>query len=383
MRPHFDLDPSLIYLNAGTHSIIPRSVLDAVIRELRAYELNPTQSLIDVWGRLWEVQKRLATFVNARPQDLFLRSNVTEAMHAAILGFSLPRGSEILLGDLEYGAVSNLCRFRAERDGLSTRVFRVSHESAVEDLKQAIRPETRMVVLSHVATGNGFVLPIRELARETRGRGILLVVDGAHAPGALPLDFSALDDVDAYAGNLHKWMMGPKGTAFGWVPERHQDTLPPPSAGWTTFEAAPPFDRFGDGSRFASRFLFQGCQDFAPFLALDATLDFWRDQGPDRIRARVRELQSVAEREAERLLGWERLSPPSGPTLGPLVSYAVPAPWSAEGTALMPKILRQTGVQISITSVRGRAALRLSPHVCNTEDEISEGIARLAGYFGR
>lgn len=378
MREEFDLDPSFIYLNSGTHSIAPRAVLEAVTRHQREYERNPTQGLIAVWAKLWDVQKRLAAFFHAEPEDLFLRHNVSEAMAAFILGMPLREGGEILLSDLEYGAVENICRERAYKGNYELRRFHIplNAEGLTKLVVDQLRDRTRLLVLSHVATGTGLLLPIARIAEETRKRGILLAVDGAHAAGALPLDFRDLQDVDFYGTNLHKWLLGPKGTGFGWVPKRHQEALRPLEPGWTTFETAPEFASFGGGSRFASRLLMPGCRDFAPFLALHETLDFWKRHGEGAIRARLDALMTELERVMDPL-GWEPLSPPLGSLRGPLAAYALPERLEKEGPALMSRLLAERRLQVSITRPHGKCRLRLSPHVYNTEEELAQAAKAL------
>ncbi|MCX7977864.1 MAG: aminotransferase class V-fold PLP-dependent enzyme, partial [Bdellovibrionaceae bacterium] len=136
-------------------------------------------------------------------------------------------------------------------------------------------------------------VPIALLGKHTRRRGVLLAVDGAHGPGAFHLDFSELEDVDFYGGNLHKWMMGPKGTGFGWLPKRHRDKLRPVMAGWTTFETPIPFQGFGGGDRHCARMLMAYCLDFANFFALSDLIDWWRAQGPERIFQALRENRNL------------------------------------------------------------------------------------------
>jgi len=240
MREFFDLDPSLIYLNSGTHSICPRSVLEAVTRYQRDYERNPTQGLLQAWGRLWRVQLELAAFFHADAADLFLRPNVTAALNDFILSLPLSDKTEILYSDLEYGAIINVCRLRAERDGFRLRSFRFPVDPAqtsgmaeadwVDLIASEIRPETGLLLISHINCVNGLVLPIDPIGRMAREKGVVLVVDGAHGPGSIDLDFRRLTNVDCYGGNLHKWMMGPKGTAFGWVSKRCQDHIAPIAA---------------------------------------------------------------------------------------------------------------------------------------------------------
>lgn len=388
MRGEFDLDPGLIYLNSGSHSICPRPVVDALLREEREFERNPTFGLFSSKERLWVVQKELAGFLGASVHDLFLRQNVTQALNVFILGVPMPAGGEFVVSDLEYGAVVNICRYRAERDGRKLRTLGLparreelegmAPEDFVRRIVAELRPETRMLLLSHVMTANGLVMPIREIARETRKRGILFVVDGAHGPGSLPLDFTQLGDVDFYGGNLHKWAMGPKGTAFGWVSPRHQEALMPGEIGWTTFEIPAAFKGFGEGNLFQARFAISGSANFAPFYALSETFAFWRRHAPGKIFERLDRLQRHAESEAGRLLGWPSLSPPHGGLRGPLLSYRAPDAIAAEGYEFNFRLLREKKVQISMPVIHGRPGLRLSPHVYNTEEEITRGVEAVA-----
>ena len=386
-RDEFDLAPGLLYLNSGTHSLTPRAVLDAIAREERQYETNPTARLMGAWERLWEVQKGLADFLRADPRSLILRHNVTEAMNAFILGIPLAKGSEILFSDLEYQAVENIGFYRAQRDGLTLRKFhlplpeagRMAPEEIADLIARELRPETGLLVLSHVLTGNGMILPVAEIAARTRAKGVLLAVDGAHAAGALDLDFGTLENLDFYGSNLHKWMLGPKGTGFGWVSPRHHETLRPLEAGWATFESPDDYKPFGDGARFPARFLMQGCRNFAPFFAVEETLAFWKNHGPEKIRARIRSLQEFLEAEAAARLGWPLLSPDlDGGRRGPLTAFALPARLEERGHGLISRLLDEHRLQISMTRMQGRWRMRLSPHVYNTEAEISRAVEILS-----
>lgn len=375
------MDSSLTYLNSGTHSICPREVTAAVTRYQREFERNPTAELFAAWGKLWETQVDLAQFLKADPQDLFLRPNITLVMNAFILGVELPKGSEILLSDVEYGAIANLCRLKAEQGGLKLRRFHLPNDCAdpVALVKQELKPETSLLVLSHIITGNGQVLPVEQIARVTRERGVLFAVDGAHSPGALALDFTRLEDVDCYGGNLHKWVMAPKGTSFGWIPKRNRARVKSTYGGWTTFEIPGPFAAFGGGDLFQARMLMSACYDFAPFFGIRDTLAFWRRHGGDQIRARLYALQAHLERRLDEKLGWRKLSPPAGARRGPLLAYELPAELATQGFHLMQKIYQEHRLQIMIAPFRDSACLRVSPHVYNTEAELD----RAAEILGR
>jgi isopenicillin-N epimerase len=374
-----------IYLNSGSHSICPPETTAAVTHYQREYEQNPTQGLLAAWPRLWQSQIALAGLLNADPHDLALRTNVTHAMNDFILGVSLAPGSEILASDLEYGAVANACRYRAERDGLSMRKFHVPlnlhGQHLTEIVTQALSPKTAMVVLSHVLTGTGHVLPITEIARETSKRGILLAIDGAHAVGALALDFATLSDVDFYGGNLHKWLLGPKGTGFSWFNKNVQSRVNPILAGWATFEPPEFYGDFADKVRFTQKFGLTGCYDFAPFFAIIDTIRYWNHIDGNTIRNQIISLQNVIE-DAMESTEWRRLSPPRGPTRGPLLSYELPEVFQKmSNQKILMDIWEKKKVQVNVPVVHGRCALRLSPHIYNTDDELYEAIDRITCLF--
>jgi isopenicillin-N epimerase len=237
-----------------------------------------------------------------------------------------------------------------------------------------IQPETKMLVLSHVTTGTGLVLPIAAIAEETRRAGIYLVIDGAHATGAISVDFRKLENVDFYGGNLHKWMLGPKGTGFGWVAPRNQEKLQPMQAGWTTFDTPEYYAGFGESSRFQGRFLLAGCHDFAPYFAIHETLDFWKKIGPQVIQNRIYELQRCAENEIQNVLKWKSISPPDGSLRGPLLSYELPESWRKAGAMKMFSLLREHQLQVAIFAVQEKLCLRLTPHIYNLESEIQRAV---------
>jgi isopenicillin-N epimerase len=380
----FAKDPDIYFLNAGTQSRAPTEVLQWMRAKRDKSELNPTRAMVESFPALWEAQKQMAEFLGAAPGDIFLRANITSAFNDFLFALPLPQGSEILVPDLEYGAISELAKWRTRETGLSFRRFELFPQSLKGDSEivaacvAALRPETKVFIVSHVATATGTVLPIAAIAAELRKRGIYTLVDGAHAVGALPLDLSQLSDLDFYGGNFHKWFMGPAGTGFGWVHPRWKNKLDWKFGGWSSFGCHSSYGSFGDGDPETCRRLIPGTIDPIPFLALPEVLKFWRMHGPEKIRAQQNVWRDLVGELAEDF-GWERTCPQAG--LAALISFARPARWGSEApAALATRIYRECRVQLANTVVGDKQLVRLSPGVYATEEEVKQGMKALQAF---
>jgi len=184
----------------------------------------------------------------------------------------LEAGDEIVINDHTYPACRNAVQYWAARRSVQVRIAKLPFPaSSSEELSAAIlgqvTPRTKLVLVDHVTSPSGLVLPIRELLSSLRARGIDTLVDGAHAPGMLALDLEALG-ASYYTGNLHKWCCAPKGAAFLWVRRDKQALIHPLviSHGW----AAPRTDR----SRFLLEFDWTGTLDASAILSVPSALAF-------------------------------------------------------------------------------------------------------------
>lgn len=386
----FVQDPSFSHLNAGTRTRVPLAALDFMAREYREQEKNPTKAMFTGYDRLWGVQQRLAAFLGADPRHIFLRANVTAAFNDFLFALpAMPQGELVATG-WEYGGILGAARQWAKVNGHGLRhsPLALKPDWTEDDLADAVEaslgPDTRVLLVSHVATGTGAILPVAKIAARARARGVVTVIDGAHAVGALPVSLAEMPEADFYAGNFHKWFLGPEGTGFGWVHPRWEDRLTWKFGGWASERPPGFYQGFGGGDLETCRRFFPGTIDRVPFLALGEVLSFWEAQGPDRLRARQRALLSLAAREAE-ALGWERVSPEDSALLGPLVAYKRPAGWGSEAAdtaALATRIYLEAGVQLALPVVQGTPLVRFSPGVYARDEEVSQGLARLAKFQG-
>lgn len=375
-----------IYLNSGTMSRCPIEVIDYLQKEQLDYEKNPTKALFASYDRRWKIQSLLATFLNANPHDLYLRANVTQAINDFVFSYSWPKGCEILVSNVEYGACRNIVKQLCHKNELVLKEFVLPEDpdapasEIIRCLLQSISPKTKGLLVSHVSTGNGRILPIKEIAEVLCARSIITMVDGAHAAGALDLNFKDFGNIDFYAANLHKWMMGPKGTGFGWINPNVRKEVVLNYGSWASFDFPSSFGNFGEKNQSTAELLVPGCIDNAPFYALEALLHFWNRLGKDAIRAEIFKKQQFLIDQVGKKLGWQMASPRNASIRGPLVAYWLPPALEKRGVSLISDLLEDIGVQINIPIYKNRPVIRFSPQIYTKENEIEIAIERLQKY---
>jgi isopenicillin-N epimerase len=311
IRDEFLLDPDVVFLNHGSFGACPRDVFE----RYQAWQLELERRPVEFLGRrlsglLAEARAALGEYVNADPDDLVFVQNATAGVNLAAWALDLQPGDEVLSTSLEYGAL-DLAWEHVTRHGPARYVrmpVTVPLADAAEEIWSGVTDRTRALFLSHITSETALRLPIEELCKRARERGIATIVDGAHAPGHIPLDLLALD-VDYYTGNCHKWLCAPKGAAFLYVRRELQDAIAPLVAGWG----------YEDGGTFVSRHEEQGTRDPAAFLTVPTAIEWQRARDWDTVRERCRTLAA----EAPAKLGLEPLGtglqmvsmrlPPSAP----------------------------------------------------------------------
>jgi isopenicillin-N epimerase len=292
LRAHWTLDPEIRFLNHGSFGACPKPVL-ALQQELRArIEREPVLFLArELERRLDEVRAVLAPFLGAAAEDVVPVANATTGVNAVLRSLDFQPGDELLLTSHGYNACRNTAEFVAERTGARVRIAQVpfplrASDQVLEAVLAAVTPRTRLALLDHVTSPTGLVFPIAELVAGLRSRGVETLVDGAHAPGMLPLDLAALDPA-YYTGNLHKWVCAPKGAAFLYVRRDLQRPIRPPVLSHGA--NSPRSDR----ARFRLEFDFTGTDDPTAFLCVPECLRFLGGLHPggwEELRRRNREL---------------------------------------------------------------------------------------------
>ncbi len=350
------LDPAVTFLTHGTFGACPEAVL-AGQRLLRdRMEAEPVRFLdLDLPGLLDAARAAVGRFLQADPDGLAFVPNATTGVNTILQSLRFEPGDELLANDHEYNATINAMRSVAARDGAHVVIapipFPIHHAGeALEAILAAVTPRTRLVVVSQVTSPTALILPVDELVAALAERGIDTLVDGAHAPGMVPVDLDRL--AAAYwTGNGHKWLCGPKGAAVLWVRSDRRARIHPivVSHGANT----PVTDR----SRFRLEFDWTGTPDPTAYLALPAAIDWMaaRPGGWPATMAANHELVLAGRDRLAAALGIEAPAPDS--MLGAMAALPLDrVPDEAAARELGRRLLDEHRIQVPVGPWPVRAA---------------------------
>jgi isopenicillin-N epimerase len=396
LLPLWPLDPSITYLNHGTVGATPRAVLAEqsalrdeierqparfLLRELtpigrpdedpdRAMPGGPRQ-------RLRAAAAAIAPWFGIGGDDLVFVDNATAGANAVLASFALRPGDEVLVTNRTYGAVARAASHHAQRAGArlitASLPFPVSGENELVDaLAAALTPCTRLAVLDHVSPETALVMPLARMAALCRDRGVAVLADGAHAPGAIAVDIPACG-VDYYTANLHKWAFSPRSAGILWAAPEHRATLHPPVISW------------GVGGGWHAEFDWVGTRDPTPFLCAPAGFAFIDESlgGPHALWAHN---HTLAWRTAERLTRtWGLPWTTPRAMVGSMVTLPLPPRLGRgfEGAmALKNWLLAEARIEAQIVAIDETLCWRLSAQAYNDDDDVERFTQALADFPG-
>jgi isopenicillin-N epimerase len=369
------LDSTVTNLNTGSFGPLPRAVFEQVTALRRRLAEEPMDFLVrEVPERLWTARTALARFVGADPRRLIFTQNVTSSVNIVAASLTLASPGEILLTDHEYGAMHWCWERAAQRLGLTLRTFPLpalanDPREIIDACCLAMGTRTRLLFFSHVLSPTGMVLPARELCAEARRRGVLTVVDGAHAPAMVPVN---LDEIraDFYGANCHKWLLAPTGSGFLHLGTGSEDRLMPLQVSWGWCPDRRQFDERDEfGSTPRLRFYeFEGTRDNCPWLAVPTAIDFQAALGFDRIRAHNARLAAYVRQRFGKIADLLPATPDHPELQGFMTAYRLPA--GVQAPAWRQALWERFRIEVPIVERPDGLLVRVSTHFYNTEDEI-------------
>ncbi len=386
--PFWRLDPGVSFLNHGSFGACPAVVLERQAELRTELEREPVDFLVRrLPARLAEVRAVLGPFLGAEPDDLAFVPNATTGVNAVLGSLDLAPGDELLTTSHAYPGCRNALAHVAERAGARLVVADVpfpldGEDDVVAPVLAAVSPRTRLALLDHITSPTALVFPIERLVGALRERGVETLVDGAHAPGMVPID---LDHLGAgwYTGNAHKWLCAPKGAAFLHVRKDLRTRVRPAVTSLGYSEEASP-------ARFRAEFDWTGTSDPTPWLTIPAALDTLASLLPGgwpEVMRRNRALALEARESVETALRVRTAAPAA--LIGSMAS--VPLPRAARGSAaarLGPQELggwlRERGVEAWLYPwpAPGGMLVRVSAQLYNAQAEYERLGALLSEALG-
>jgi isopenicillin-N epimerase len=352
VRAQLLIPSNRIYLNTGSLGPSPLQVIDKVHSAMRQLESNP---VVENWGDLGKameaVRGKVANFINAETDEILLTRNTTEGLSLVTQSLKLETGDEIITTTREHGGATIGMDFVAKNKGVTIKKVELpmpatSVNQIVQHIENGITPKTKLIILSHVNTITGLVMPFEAIAKITNEKGIVLVSDGAQAPGLIPVDVKALG-VDAYAASGHKWMMGPKETGFLYLNKNIQEKIR------TTFTS----------SGFAAYTAASGTRNVAVIAGLGEAIDFHQQIGVEKIRKRTLEIRNYCLIKLLKLDGVKVISPSIEALSSGIVSFQLENAKSNE-------IFTEMRKQDIIIKLLGNNSNRISCHIFVSKKDI-------------
>ncbi|MCY4061447.1 MAG: aminotransferase class V-fold PLP-dependent enzyme [Chloroflexi bacterium] len=365
-RDDFLIRDDVIFFNHGAFGACPKSVFECYQAWQLELERQPVDFLLRRGAPLMaDARARIADYFNVPSDEIVFVTNATTGLSRAVRSLSLQPGDEILTTDHEYGAVNRLLDFVADRTGAQivrsyVRLPYRDDARFVDDLFADATAKTRAIVISHITSPTSLIFPVQRICERARAEGILTIIDGAHAPGQLPVDLKAIG-ADMYSGNFHKWLCAPKGSGFLHVRPEHHASIDPLEISHGVY----------DGSGFVERNEWQGTRDIAAFLTAPAAIDYQRERNWRAVRAECHRLALQAQ---TRLCNRYQQTPFSENQFAQKVTVPLP---QCDVDLLRRRLYDDYRIEAPVGKFADQCEIRISVQAYNTSAEIDLLIAAL------
>ncbi len=277
----FKLDRTLINLNNGFTCPMPRVSLESVERYMDMTNMLPVHYLGMLASNVQTIRRRMAMEFGCDPEEMALTRGASESLQIVQNGIDLKAGDEVITTEQDYPRMLTTWDQRMRREGIKVTRLQFPVPATQDFLytmfEKAITPRTKVFHFTHITNLTAQMFPVKRLSRLARSRGIVTIVDGAHALGHFPFKLRDLE-CDAYGVSLHKWLLAPIGNGCLYV---RREMIPK----FWPLQAAPE-QQDSDIRKFESI----GTHPWAIRAALGESLAFHQAIGAERKAARLRYL---------------------------------------------------------------------------------------------
>jgi isopenicillin-N epimerase len=365
----FLLDPQVVYLNHGSFGATPKPVFSVYQEWQRRLEGQPVHFFIDeLMVELAKARQALASYLHAAAEDLAFIPNATHGVNLVARSLDLEPGDEILSTNHEYGACNNIWEFVCQKSGAQyvrqAIPFPIaSQEQVLDQFWQGVTARTKIIFLSHITSPTAVCLPVESICRRAKQAGILTLIDGAHAPGQIPLDLESIG-ADFYTGNCHKWMLAPKGSAFLYTRREVQSMIEPLVVSWG-WGADSPFDT---QSKYLDNLQWSGTNDYSAYLSVPAAIRFQVDHNWEKIREDCHRLLHRALDRISELTGIGLAYLHNGTSFYQMA--VAPLPPIADINGFKKRLYKEFHVEVPCANWEGHQFIRISVQGYNAQADI-------------
>jgi isopenicillin-N epimerase len=360
------LDSSITYLNHGSFGARVRSISSYQSSLREEFEASPVHFLDRKKELLVQARRTVSTFLHADFDSFGFVDNATTGIGCVLHSLPLNASDEILTTTHVYNGVRQLLQRKSDDSGCSYREIEVplpveSKKALAQLITSEITDATSLLVIDHVASASAIVFPVEEIVRYCKDKGVLVLVDGAHAPGMLDVNIDAID-ADWYVGNLHKWVCAPVGAGFIYASKEHRASTHPMTVSHF----------YGQG--FTNEFDWQGTKDITPWLTAAKAIAWGSAIGWDRIRAHNHSLATWMQQALVSAWNVEPLSPLDGSMLGNMATVRLPngSPHSMEfSSELSDRMYEVFQIEVPFFEMQGFGAVRVSAQLYSRKLDIA------------
>ena len=362
----FLLDPTITFLNFGSFGACPKPVFEDYQKWQRELENEPVQFMtVNSLRYLQQSRQALGEFIHCEADDLVYVPNPSHAINIITKSIGLQPGDEILSTDLEYGACDKTWDYYCSK---SKAVYKrqpitlplISKDKFIEDFFAGLTSKTKAVFISHITSSTGLILPVKEVCAIAKQKGLLCIVDGAHAPGHLELNLNELG-ADIYTGACHKWMLTAKGCSFLYIRKELQDRFDPLVVSWGYNSATPSHSKFLDYHQL------QGTRDISAFLTVPRAIQFMQEYNWQAVSDACKILVKQNAETFFNLLETKALAPISDEFIGQMLSVPIR---TSQPEKLQQELFNVYSIDIPVMRHADKTYIRYSINAFNSQKDL-------------
>lgn len=354
------ISDGITYLNTGTLGPCRRETIEASMKAWEELESLPVKFYGKFGAEELAEKTRItaARFFGCDISEILITNSTTSGMNAVAQGLRLKAGDRILTTDQEHGGGLLGWKYFEKYYGAKVDTVAIPRvdttvETILDRIAKAIRRRTRLISVSHVFSSTGLRMPIAEISKLARSKGILCIVDGAQSAGAIKVNVKELG-CHAYATSGHKWLMGPKGTGLLYLSKDAQSLIRP-----MQFEES--HNTYNDGN---------GVVNLACILGLGKAIEYLESVGIDKIEDHNLSLRNRLHDQIKKISKLTLVGPSgASPLASPMLAAILPE--NIDRTAFVKMLLEKHSLSIRPTHKEfGFNGIRFSMHIFNTENEV-------------